>query len=81
LGDILEVIRKIIKKEASLRRVAVDLNVDRSSLFHSLKSGANPELKTIIKVLDYLGYELKVVKRKEVKRNEPKRRKTKKGVI
>lgn len=79
MKDILEVIREIIKKETSLRKVAGDLNVDRSSLFHSLKSGANPELKTIIKVLDYLGYELKVVKRREVKQNESKSNKLKRG--
>ena len=71
MGDILEEIRKIIKKKASLRRVARDIEVDRSSLYASLKDGANPRLKTLTKVLGYLGYELKISKskeRKEVKR-------------
>ena len=71
MRDILEEIRKIIKRKASLRRVARDIGIDRSSLYASLRDGANPELKTLTKVLDHLGYELKISKskeRKEVKR-------------
>ena len=67
MANILEEIRRIIRKEASLRRVARDIDVDRSSLHASLKKGANPELKTLTKVLDYLGYELKIVKSKRRK--------------
>jgi probable addiction module antidote protein len=67
MKDILEIIRKIIKKEASLRRVAREIGVERSSLHFSLKEGANPTLKTITKVLHYLGYELRIVKSKKRK--------------
>ena len=35
--------------------------MDRSALYRSLKKG-NPEWKTVEKILDYLGYDLKLVK-------------------
>ena len=34
--------------------------------------GVNPEWKTIDKLLDYLGYDFKLVRRKEVKPIKPK---------
>lgn len=64
--DIGKVLRHLISKEAkSFRRTSVDLKVDRASLHRSLKEGANPEWKTIEKVLDYLGYEVRLVKSKK----------------
>lgn len=75
MKDILELIRKIIKKKVSLRRLAKDIGVDRSSLYYSLKDEGNPRLNTLAKVLDYLGYELKVTKSKQGKEVKPKKSK------
>ena len=75
MEDLLQSIRKIIKEQVSLRRLAKDLGVDRSSLYYSLKEGGNPTLKTVFKVLEYLGYELEIVKSKargEVKSGKSK---------
>ena len=59
--------RQIIKKnKLTYRRIGSDLGMDHGNLFHSLKNGANPEWKTIEKLLDYLGYDVKFVKRKGV---------------
>ena len=59
------ILRQIIKKnKLTYRRIASDLGMDHGNLFHSLKNGANPEWKTIEKLLDYLGYDVKFVKRK-----------------
>ena len=61
-------LRQIIKKnKLTYRRIASDLGMDHGNLFHSLKNGANPEWKTIEKLLDYLGYDVRLVKRKGVK--------------
>jgi transcriptional regulator with XRE-family HTH domain len=66
-----KVLREIIKKEKlSYRRVALDLGIDPGNLYHSLMNGANPEWKTIEKLLDYLGYDFKLLKRKEVSRSK-----------
>jgi probable addiction module antidote protein len=65
MADILEEIRMIIKKKASLRKVAREIGVDRSSLYVSLKDGSNPRLKTLTKVLGYLDYEIRIVKSKK----------------
>ena len=59
----------IVKKEGiSNRALARNIGVDHASLFRSLLDDGNPESRTIEKILDYFGYELKIVKRKEVKR-------------
>jgi DNA-binding phage protein len=54
----------IIKEGKSIRRTSTDLQIDRASLQRSIKEGGNPEWKTIQKILDYLGYEIRIVKSK-----------------
>jgi len=58
-------IREIAKKEGiTLYRIAKDLGIANESLLRSLKDDANPEWKTIKKILNYLGYEIRLVKKK-----------------
>ena len=64
MGDILEQIRKLIKRDSSMRKLAKEIEVDRSSLHASLKDGANPRLSTLAKVLNHLGYELRISKKR-----------------
>ena len=42
--------------------MAKELEVDRASLYRSLKGGVHPRIDTVVKILDHLGYELQVVK-------------------
>jgi DNA-binding phage protein len=64
-----EILKNIIKKEKlTYRKVAKDLGIDHASLYRSLMNGANPEWKTIEKVLNYLGYEIRIVKKPTKKR-------------
>ena len=61
-------IRGIIERErVTLYRIAKDLGINQANLHRSLRDDANPEWSTIEKVLDYLGYDYKLFKRKEVK--------------
>ena len=52
------------KKGLSRYRVSKDLGIAQESLLRSLKEGANPRWETIKKVLDYLGYEIRLVEQK-----------------
>jgi probable addiction module antidote protein len=66
----MEAIGKEIKdilrsKEISLYRVAKDLGIAKESLHRSLMDGGNPEWNTIKKIIDYLNYEVKLVKKKK----------------
>ena len=68
--DIARALREIIRKEKrSIGRVAKGIGFDRSSLYRTLKDDGNPEKKTIEKILDFLGYDIRFVKlkRREVK--------------
>jgi len=64
MRDTLGEIRKLIKRKTSMRQLAKDIEVDRSSLHASLKNGANPRLSTLTKVLNHLGYELRISKKR-----------------
>jgi DNA-binding phage protein len=69
-------IRRMMKEgNVSFYGMAKATGVDRGSLYKSLKDGSNLELNTMMKVLNYLGYEIRLVKsrRKEVKPIKPKR--------
>jgi len=62
--DIGRVLRELIAKEGrSFRQTSINLKVDRSTLHRSLKKG-NPEWRTVERVLNYLGYEIRIVKSK-----------------
>ncbi len=60
-----------------MAHLAKGIGVNRVSLYTSLADDGNPERRTIEKILDYLGYDLKFVKRKEAK--SAKSRPSKKG--
>jgi len=74
MGRISRMLREIIEKreKTSIRRVAREIDVDHGSLYRALKNGGNPEGNTIEKILDYFGYDLKFIKRKEVKPGKSK---------
>jgi probable addiction module antidote protein len=67
LEDIAEKVWGLIRKESSVSKVAKELGIERPTLYHSFKKGAHPRIDTVVKVLDCLGYDLKIFKRKEVK--------------
>src|SRR5512135_3576144 len=79
----LEKILRELVREKGLRKTARDLGIDSGSLFRSLEDGSNLKLNRIERLLDYFGYDLKVLKRKEVKSGKLKpsgsRRKSIKG--
>ena len=59
-------LRDLVKVNG-LRKTARDLGLDPGNLFRSLMDGSNLKLNTIQAIGNYFGYELKLVKRKEVK--------------
>ncbi len=85
--SISKILREIIeqKEKTTIRRVAKAIGVDHGSLYRTLKDAGNPEGKTIQKILDHLGYDLRIVRRKGVKPvkrqpSKPRRNLRKKGV-
>lgn len=63
-------IRKIMEDQGvSYYGMSKAIDVDRGSLYKSLKDGSNLELNTMMKVLGFLGWEIRLVKfkGKEVK--------------
>ena len=72
-------IREIIKqKKLSIYQVARGIGVDHANLYRSLRNGSNLELNTMTKVLDYLGYEIRLIKSKgkgvKTRRSESKKK-------
>jgi len=61
-----ETIRQIIKaKKLTVYQVAKAIGVDHGNLYRSLSNGSNLELNTLMKVLAFLGYEIRFVKSKK----------------
>jgi len=66
-----EEIRDLIKKgNLTPYRVAKAVGIDHASLYRSLADGSNLELNTMMKVLNYLGYEIRFVKSKKNAKRE-----------
>ncbi len=57
-----QTLRKLVR-EKGLRRTAHDLGVDHASLYRSLRDGSNIKLERLKQILDYLGYEIRFVKK------------------
>jgi len=70
MTDISKEIKTLIKKKSSVRKLSKEIGVDRRSLYLSLKGGANPTLKTLTRILNHLGYELRISKKKEEGKNK-----------
>jgi DNA-binding phage protein len=65
MENVVVTVWNLIKEKSSVRRVSIELGMDRASLYRSLKKGTNPRIDTIVKFLDHLGYRLQVVKTKK----------------
>ncbi|MBI5968655.1 MAG: hypothetical protein HY882_12475 [Deltaproteobacteria bacterium] len=76
-------LREIIKaNNLTPYRVAKAIGIDHASLYKSLTDGSNPEWNTIKKVLRYVGYDFRLIKRrKEAKprKSKPSRSRRRKG--
>jgi len=76
MTKISKMLKEIIEKEkVTIRGLARAIGIDHASLIRSLRGDGNPESKTIEKVLGYLRYDLKFIKRKEAKPRKPSRAK------
>ena len=72
MEDIKETIRDLIGQKGTIRKVATDLGMDYANLLRCLREDANPGLKTVEKIANYLGHEIRLVKRKEVEPEKSK---------
>jgi len=69
MNNIVRVLREAIKKEkTTIYSVAKAIEVDFSSLYKALKNGGNPGAKTIDRILDHLGYEIRLIKKSQKER-------------
>jgi len=68
MADIVKDVRILVRKKSSLRRLSKEIGIARTSLQLSLKDRSNPTLKTLTKILDHLGYELRISKKRRGKR-------------
>jgi len=80
MENIVDTVWRLIKEKSSVRRVSIELGMDRASLYRSLKRGTNPRIDTVMKFLGHLGYRLQVVRvgKSETKRPARSRRRTSK---
>jgi len=67
----------IVKEKTTVYGVAKAIGVDVSSLYRALKNGGNLGAKSIDKILEHYGYEVRLIKSKarEVKPEKSKSRK------
>jgi len=68
MNKIVRNLREIIKRERkTIYSVAKVIGVDFSSLYKALKNDGNPGAKTIDKILDHLGYEIRLIRKSRKK--------------
>ena len=74
-GDIIitmtiqDTLKELVKKRG-LRKVASELSIDHGQLYRSINSDLR--VSTLQAILNLFGYDLKIVKRKEVKSDKEK---------
>jgi len=65
MNGIITALNNVIRKEKkTVYGVAKAIGVDVSSLYRALKNGGNLGAKTIDKILEHLGYEVRLIKSK-----------------
>ncbi len=75
MNNIRLMLRKLIEEEEgiSVRKVEDAIGFTHGTLYRSLGKGGNPEARTIQKILDYLGYEIRFVKVKALPKETEKK--------
>jgi DNA-binding phage protein len=69
MNKIVKALRQIMEKERVTKySVAKAIGVDFSSFYKALKNGGNLGVKTVDKVLNHLGYEVRFIKSKPKKK-------------
>jgi probable addiction module antidote protein len=56
-------LKDIMRVHGSIQSIAKKCKISRSTLYNIFSEKANPEMKTILVLLGFLGYELKVLKK------------------
>jgi probable addiction module antidote protein len=56
----LRALRAVVKANTNMTAVAKELDASRSSLYRALSEHGNPELKTLVAVLDSVGLRLSI---------------------
>lgn len=67
----LRALRAVVKANSNMSAVAKELQASRSSLYRALSETGNPELKTLLAVLDSVGLRLSVAPRTELQNATP----------
>ncbi len=58
-------LKDVIRVHGTLSALAEKAHISRGTLYNLFSKKANPEMKTVMTVLNYLGYSLKVTKKHE----------------
>ena len=66
IETLLDVIGSIARSKGMMV-IANELGLSRESLYKSLSPTGNPSFSTILKVLDLLGYSMKIIPKKAIK--------------
>jgi len=67
--NIRRVIKEIVRKRGTIRKVAEEVGIDHANLIRLMREGSDPRLKTIERIIDRLGYSL-TLKRKGVSKDK-----------
>lgn len=80
IGVFLISLKDIIRVHGNLALIAQKAKISRGTLYNMFSKQANPELKTVLAVLDSLGYDLKVTpQQSRVKTSKARARRPKVG--
>jgi len=66
MSDVRQVLREIIRKRGSVRKVSQEIGFSHGNLIRMLREDEDPRIKTVERIADRLGYCL-TIKRKGVK--------------
>lgn len=69
-------LKDVIRVHGSISSLAQKTHLSRGTLYNLFAERANPEIKTILAVLDSLGYSLKVTQKERIPARKKSRRKT-----
>ena len=67
MDSVRQVLREIIRKKGTIRKVAEEIGISHGNLIRMLREDQDTRIKTVEKIADRLGYCL-TIKRKGVKR-------------
>jgi probable addiction module antidote protein len=63
--DLMNILRQLIRYDGGISKLSLHTGINRQRIYRCLEPGGNPKVKSLLAILDYLGFHLEIKRKKD----------------